>query len=243
MSLNIQKLTAGLGKKDILKHIDITINPGEIHVIMGPNGSGKSTLANTLAGHPKYTVTSGDIIVDNVEVTDAPPDERAKKGIFLSPQHPPEIPGITVANFLRSSVQARTGKKQHPIVFFNQLKETAETLDIDAAFLSRHLNVGFSGGEKKKFEILQLLVLNPQYAVFDEIDSGLDVDALKLVCKGINNFKRQGKGILFITHYNNILKYISPDHVHIMLDGKIVDSGDKELAKNIEKEGFESYKT
>lgn len=241
MSLEIKKLNVTVGKKEILSNLSLTIKPGEIHAIMGPNGSGKSTLANTLAGHPKYTITGGKIVLDKIDLTTLSPDKRARAGIFLSMQHPPEIPGVTVSQMLRLATEVRNTTKQNPITFHRELTKLAETLAIDPSFLARPINTGFSGGEKKKAEILQLLQLNPKYAILDETDSGLDVDALKIVSKGINAFHTKKNGVLLITHYNRILQYVVPDFVHIMVAGKIVKSGDKELAKEIEKSGYKKY--
>lgn len=241
MSLKIQDLSVSVGNTPIVQNLSLTINPGEIHAIMGPNGSGKSTLANAVMGHPKYTITSGQIILNGEDVTHAKVNEKAKKGLFLSMQYPPSIDGVTITNFLRTSVAAVTGEKLNPVKFHKSLLETMKTLTMDPSFAGRYLNVGFSGGEKKRMEVLQLLTLNPTYAILDETDSGLDVDALKIVAEGINRFHAKDKGILLVTHYNRILEYVQPNFVHIMVDGKIVKTGEKELAHDVEKNGYEQY--
>ncbi len=239
MSLLLRNLHISVGDKEIVHGLDLEVQPGEVHVIMGPNGSGKSTLANAVAGHPKYTITDGQIMLDATNVTRASVSEKAKQGLFLSMQYPPEIAGVTISNFLRTAVGALTGEKQSPIKFHAQLQDMMKSLQIDLSFASRHLNVGFSGGEKKRLEILQLLLLNPKYAILDETDSGLDVDALKIVAEGINRFKTSEHGILLITHYNRILQYIAPDVVHIMKEGKIIKTGGPDLAEQVEKNGYE----
>lgn len=242
MSLSIKNLHISVDDKEIVKGLDLEIQPGEVHVIMGPNGSGKSTLANTLMGHPKYNVTKGYITLDDEDITAFKTNERAKRGLFLSMQYPAEIEGVTISNFLRMAVSAITGVKNNPIDFYRSLTEKMKELQIDPLFAKRYLNVGFSGGEKKRMETLQLLVLNPKYAILDETDSGLDVDALRIVCEGINKYRSKDKGILLITHYNRILEYITPDFVHIMRDGKIIKSGGSELAKEVEVSGYENIK-
>ena len=238
MSLKIKNLHVSADNKEILKGVDLEVSKGKVVVIMGPNGSGKSTLANTLAGHPKYEITKGSIELDGADITEDPANERAKKGMFLSMQYPPEIEGVTIANFLRLAVNAQREVKLNPLKIHAMLLEKMKELDVDESFLKRYLNVGLSGGEKKRLEILQLAVLSPTYAILDETDSGLDVDALKIVSEGINKFKSDDTGVLLITHYNRILEYITPDVVHIMLDGKIVKSGGAELALEIEKNGY-----
>lgn len=240
--LQIKNLHISADSKTILHGIDLEIKKGETHIIMGPNGSGKSTLANALAGHPTYTVEEGSVTLEGKDILSMKPDERARAGLFLSMQHPPQVEGVTIGNFLRVAKQSMTGQKINPIVFHKELVEKMKTLNIDASFLSRYLNVGFSGGEKKKFEILQLLALDPAYAILDETDSGLDVDALKIVAKGIQTFaSKKDKGILLITHYNRLPQYIEPDFVHIMIDGKIAKTGGKELADVVEKEGYKKF--
>lgn len=238
MSLQIKNLHVTVEKKEIVTDLSLTIEPGEVHVIMGPNGSGKSTLANALMGNPEYTVTKGEVILDGTDITNFSPDKKAQAGLFLSPQYPPEINGVSVGNFLRLTKNALTKQSHDPISFREEILKVMEKLKIPADFLNRSLNTGFSGGEKKKMEILQLLILNPTYAMLDETDSGLDVDALKIVAEGINAFKTKEKGLLLITHYQRLLDYIIPDVVHIMREGKIVKSGGKELVEDIEKEGF-----
>lgn len=239
MPLQIKNFSVAVKDKAIVHGIDLTINPGTIHAIMGPNGSGKSTLTNALMGHPKYTVTGGQVAIGGQDITTLTPDKKAGAGLFLSMQYPPEIPGVSVANFLRLAKRSLTGQDINPLVFHQELTKQMTALGIDPAFARRHLHLGFSGGEKKKLEILQLVVLDPQYAVLDETDSGLDVDALKTVAAGINQFCASGdKGVLLITHYNRILEYVVPDYIHVMIDGKIVQSGGKELAREIEAKGY-----
>ena len=240
MSLNIKKLQVSVDGKEILKGVNLEIPKGKVVVIMGPNGSGKSTLANALAGHPKYEITEGNVVLDEQNITEDPANKRAKKGLFLSMQYPPEIEGVTIANFIRLAVNAQLEEKMNPLKIHAMLLEKMKELDIDESFLKRYLNVGLSGGEKKRLEILQLAVLDPIYAILDETDSGLDVDALKVVAEGINRFRGKEKGVLLITHYNRILEYVQPDDVHIMVDGKIVKSGGAELAYEIEKHGYSS---
>lgn len=240
--LDIKNLKASTDGKEILKGIDLTINKGEIHVIMGPNGAGKSTLANVLMSHPKYEVTDGDIIFKGENINDAGTDERAKKGIFLSFQYPEEVPGITVENFLRASKVAVTGKPIKLMEFKRKLKEKMSLLKIDEAYAQRYLNVGFSGGEKKKNEILQMTILEPSLAILDETDSGLDVDAIKIVAEGVKSYASSENAILIITHHKKLLDYLKPDFVHILLDGKIVKSSDISLADEIEAKGFEWIK-
>ncbi|MBT7928795.1 Fe-S cluster assembly ATPase SufC [Candidatus Peregrinibacteria bacterium] len=241
MSLQIKNLHVSADSQNILSGVNLEIQTGKVVVIMGPNGSGKSTLANTLAGHPKYEIFDGNILLNGQDITNASADERAKKGLFLSMQYPPEIEGVTVANFLRLAVNAQLEEKINPLKIHAMLLEKMKELDVDESFLTRYLNVGLSGGEKKRLEILQLAVLDPTYAILDETDSGLDVDALKIVSEGINKFRGVDKGILLITHYNRILEYVQPDEVHIMMDGKIVKSGGAELAHNVEKEGYSLF--
>ncbi len=241
MSLELRKLFISVENNPIVLGVSLKVQPGEVHAIMGPNGSGKSTLANAIMGHPKYTITEGKILLDGENVTDKKVHEKAKKGLFLSMQYPPEVEGVTITNFLRTAVAAMTGEKQNPVKFHQALLEKMKSLNMDPAFAGRYLNVGFSGGEKKRMEILQLLTLNPKYAILDETDSGLDVDALKIVAEGINRFHSKDNGVLLITHYNRILQYVQPDYVHIMVGGKIVKSGGKELAEEVEKKGYEEF--
>ena len=237
-SLQIKNLHVSVEGKEILKGISLVIKKGEVHAIMGPNGSGKSTLANTLMGHPKYTITKGQIILDGVDITNAKPEIRAKAGLFLSMQYPPEVAGVSIANFLRQAKNALTDTKTNPLIFYKELQKEMVKLHISEDFAKRPLNAGFSGGEKKKAEILQLSILNPKYAILDETDSGLDIDALRIVAEGINHFHTKENAVVLITHYNRILEYVQPDFIHIMRDGKIVNSGGKELAKEIEKTGY-----
>lgn len=239
--LEIQNLHVNVGETEILRGINLVIHPGEVHAIMGPNGSGKSTLSNVLMGHPKYTLTKGQIILDDENITKAKVQDRAKLGLFLSQQYLPEIAGVTVSSFLRTAIAAKTGEKQHPVKFYKYLIETMESLGMNKDFAARYLNVGFSGGEKKRLEILQLKMLDPKYAILDETDSGLDVDALKAVSQGINAFQDGTKGVLLITHYNRILQYVVPNFVHIMVGGTIVKSGDKNLALEVERDGYNKY--
>ena len=239
MSLQISNLHVGVQKKEIIHGLDLEINKGEIHAIMGPNGSGKSTLANSLMGHPKYDVKEGTITLDGENITEAKPDERARRGLFLSMQYLPEIPGVTISNFLRTAVAAITGKKQQPVKFHRALKEKLSELGMDPEFATRYLNVGFSGGEKKRMEVLQLEMLQPTYAILDETDSGLDIDALKLVAEGIKRFACKNTGVLIITHYPRLLEMLQPTHVHIMKSGNIVESGGMELVQKVEEGGFE----
>ena len=241
MSLELKNLHITTAGKKIVSGLSLTIKPGEVHAIMGPNGSGKSTLANAIMGHPKYTITKGMVMVDGKNITSLSADKKAKAGLFLSPQHPPEIPGVTMANFLRVATAAMTGKKNKILEFRKDLAEKMKNLQMDQTFATRYLNTGFSGGEKKRAEILQLAILNPKYAVLDETDSGLDVDALKIVSAGINQYKSKEHGLLIITHYNRILEYIEPDYVHVMYQGKIVQCGSKALAKEIEKKGYAHF--
>jgi Fe-S cluster assembly ATP-binding protein len=240
MSLQIKQLNVSVEDTKILKGIDLVIEKGSVHVIMGPNGSGKSTLANSIMGHPKYTIDSGSVIVDDEDITELDVHKKAKSGLFLSMQYPPAVEGVTLSTFLRRAVEAKTGEKQHPVAFYKSLQAKMKELDIDPTFAKRYVNQGFSGGEKKKAEILQLAVLDPTYAILDETDSGLDVDSLRVVADGINAFKTEEKGILLITHYNRILEYVRPDFIHIMKDGKIAQSGGPELAKEIEENGYKS---
>lgn len=240
--LDIKDLHTKVDDKEILKGLNLKINRGEIHVIMGPNGAGKSTLANTLMGHPKYKVSQGEIFFEGELINDLKTDERAKKGIFLSFQYPEEVPGVTVENFLRTSKAAVTGKPPKIMSFRKSLKENMKLLKIDESYAKRYLNVGFSGGEKKKNEILQMAILEPKLAILDETDSGLDVDAIKIVSEGVGLLANGERSILIITHHNKILQYLKPDYVHVLVDGRIVKTGDINLAKEIEINGYESFK-
>jgi len=238
--LIIKDLHASINNKEILKGINLEIDLGKVHALMGPNGSGKSTLAHVLMGNPKFEVTQGQILLDGEDITELGPDARAKKGLFMSFQYPSEIAGVTVSSFLRTALQSVTGKKVGVMEFHKLLKEKMEFLNIDPKVGKRYLNEGFSGGEKKKAEILQLMVLNPKYAVLDETDSGLDIDALKTVAKGVNQLRGPTNGTLIITHYMRILEHITPDQVSILVDGRIVKKGGKDLARQIEQEGYEN---
>jgi Fe-S cluster assembly ATP-binding protein len=230
------------GTKEILKGVDLVIKSGETHAIMGPNGSGKSTLAYTIAGHPKYEVTEGEIIFDGQDVLAMSPDERARAGVFLAMQYPVEIPGISVSNFLRTAKTAIDGEAPALRTWIKEVKESMENLRMDTSFTERSVNEGFSGGEKKRHEILQLELLKPKIAVLDETDSGLDVDALKIVSEGVNRAKEANNmGVLLITHYTRILNYIKPDFVHVFVAGKVAEEGGTELAERLEAEGYDRY--
>ncbi|TFD34478.1 Fe-S cluster assembly ATPase SufC [Cryobacterium sp. TMT1-19] len=232
------------GTKQILHGVNLTINEGEIHAIMGPNGSGKSTLAYTIAGHPKYTVDSGSILLDGEEVTTMTVDQRARAGLFLAMQYPVEIPGVTVTNFLRTAKTAIDGSAPPIRSWIKDVRESMKQLRMDKSFAERNVNEGFSGGEKKRNEILQLELLKPRFAVLDETDSGLDVDALKIVSEGVNRAKEHtGLGLLLITHYTRILRYIKPDFVHVFVDGRIAEQGGPELADRLEDEGYDRFLT
>ncbi|MBQ9658034.1 MAG: Fe-S cluster assembly ATPase SufC [Clostridia bacterium] len=240
--LEIKDLHVNAGEKEILKGINLEIKKGEIHVIMGPNGSGKTTTANAILNNPSYTKTSGNIIFEDEEITNLKTDEIARKGIFMSFQLPEEIPGVSVTNFLKYSKNKITGKPVKIFEFKDELKRYMEELNMNPNNMERSLNVGFSGGEKKKNEILQMLVLNPKLAILDETDSGLDVDAIKTVSKGIEMFKNNENAVLIITHNTKILHSLKPDFVHVLVDGKIVKTGSSELAKEIEDNGYAEYK-
>ena len=230
------------GTKQILRGVDLEINSGETHAIMGPNGSGKSTLAYTIAGHPKYTVESGSITLDGVDVLEMSVDERAKAGLFLAMQYPVEIPGVTVTNFLRTAKTAIDGEAPSLRNWIKEVRESMANLKMDPSFSERNVNEGFSGGEKKRHEILQLELLKPKFAVLDETDSGLDVDALKIVSEGVNRAKEStGMGVLLITHYTRILRYIKPEFVHVFVNGKVAEEGGPELADRLESEGYDRY--
>ena len=236
--LNLKNVKSEVEGKEILKGVDLTINKGEVHVIMGPNGAGKSTLASILVGHPKHEVVGGQILLEGEDITELEVDERAQKGIFLSFQYPEEIPGLTVEDFLRTAKEAVTGEKQYIMQFHNELVEKMEKLHINPEYAERHLNVGFSGGEKKKNEILQMAVLEPKLAIRDETDSGLDIDATKIVFEGVQKLKTKDTALLIITHYDKVLEYLKPDFVHVLMDGKIVKSGGIEIVEAIEKDGY-----
>ena len=243
-SLVIQDLHVSIGEKPIVKGLTLTINSGEVHAIMGPNGTGKSTLSKAIAGHPDYTITSGDVLIDGVSILAQEADERARAGIFLAFQYPSEIPGVSIANFLRAAVQARMaeGEEIDASAYYKRLYSKMDLLKIDRKFTSRAVNDGFSGGEKKRCEILQMAMLEPKFALMDETDSGLDIDALRIVADGVNTMRGPTLGVLLITHYQRLLDYIVPDHVHVMYDGRIVKSGDKSLALELEAKGYDWIK-
>jgi Fe-S cluster assembly ATP-binding protein len=239
-TLEIQNLHVAIDGKEIVKGISLVVNKGEIHALMGPNGSGKSTLANTLLGHPRYEVTKGDIKYQGESILDWSPDRRARAGLFLSFQYPTAIPGVTMINFMRQALNAREGREIPVREFRTRLTDTMKLLKMDPQFARRYVNEGFSGGEKKRAEILQMYMFNPTMAVLDETDSGLDVDALRVVAEGVNQFANADNGILIITHYYRILNYIEPDFVHVIVDGRLVKSGGKELAMEVETTGYET---
>ena len=232
------------GAKEILKGVTLTINSGETHAIMGPNGSGKSTLAYSIAGHPRYTVTSGTITLDGEDVLAMSVDERARAGLFLAMQYPVEVPGVTVSNFLRTAKTAVSGEAPKLRHWVKDVRGAMDNLRMDSSFAERNVNEGFSGGEKKRHEILQMELLEPKFAVLDETDSGLDVDALRVVSEGVNRAKEAtGSGVLLITHYTRILRYITPDHVHVFVDGRIAEQGGPELADDLEANGYDRFVT
>jgi Fe-S cluster assembly ATP-binding protein len=232
------------GSKQILRGVDLTINSGETHAIMGPNGSGKSTLAYSIAGHPKYLITGGSVKLDGADVLAMSVDERAKAGLFLAMQYPVEVPGVSVSNFLRTSVTAIRGEAPKVRTWVGEVKEAMASLSMDPAFAERNVNEGFSGGEKKRHEILQMELLKPKIAILDETDSGLDVDALRVVSEGVNRIKETNNlGIMLITHYTRILRYITPDYVHVFSGGRIVEQGGSELANKLEENGYAEYVT
>ena len=237
--LKIENLHAEIDGQEILRGLNLEINQGEIHAIMGPNGSGKSTLSNVLMGHPRYEVTDGTVTFFGEDIFELEADERAKLGMFLAFQYPSEVPGVSVANFLRTAVNSVREKELSPMGMYKLIQEKMRFLQMDPKFAERYLNEGFSGGEKKRNEILQMLMLNPKLSIMDETDSGLDIDALQVVSKGVNALRGPEFSALIITHYNRILRYIEPDHVHVMLDGRIVTSGQKDLALALEEKGYD----
>lgn len=243
-NLKIENLHVSIDDKEILKDFNLEINGGEIHAIMGPNGTGKSTLASAIMGHPKYEITSGSVTMDGEDVLEMEVDERARAGMFLAMQYPSEISGITNADFMRSAINANReeGNELSLMKFIRKMDEKMDVLDMDQSFAQRYLNEGFSGGEKKRNEILQLLMLDPRIAILDEIDSGLDIDALKVVAEGVNQMRGENFGCLIITHYQRLLDYITPDKVHVMMQGRIVKSGGAELAERLEAEGYDWIK-
>src|SRR6202011_3791520 len=240
-ALSVDNLHATIADKKIVRGLTLSVPRGEVHAIMGPNGSGKSTLAKVLAGHPDYIVTKGTVTMDGENVFDLEPDQRARAGLFMAFQYPSEIPGVTIANFLRAAVQARLpeGEELEATDYYAKLYEKMELLGMDRSFTSRAVNTGFSGGEKKRTEMLQLAMLEPKYAILDETDSGLDIDALKTLAHGVNSLRGPELGILLITHSQRLLNYIVPDHVHVMVAGRIVRSGRKELALELEERGYD----
>jgi FeS assembly ATPase SufC len=240
--LKIDNVFADVEEKNILKGLNMEVNKGEVHVIMGPNGAGKSTLVNILMGHPAYTLRSGNIIFENENINEAKVNERAKMGIFMSFQNPEEVSGVTVDNFLRAAVAAQTGVNPKLLAFRKELKSKMKALKMNEDMGKRYLNVGFSGGEKKKNEILQLLTLNPKLALLDETDSGLDVDAVRVVSSGVNAYKNDENAVIIITHNSRILENIEVDYVHVLVDGKIVKTGNSDLAKEIDDMGYENFK-
>lgn len=230
------------GPKQILKGVNLTVNPGEVHAIMGPNGSGKSTLAYSIAGHPKYEITSGSVTLDGEELTELTVDERARAGLFLAMQYPVEVPGVSVANFLRAAKTALDGEAPKIRTWVKDVEAALNGMQLDKSFSARSVNEGFSGGEKKRHEISQLELLNPKAAILDETDSGLDIDALRVVAEGVNRYTAQGdRALMLITHYTRILRYIEPTFVHVFVDGRIVEQGGKELAERLEVEGYENF--
>lgn len=237
-TFEIKQLGVRTDERSVVKDVTLKVRSGEIHVLMGPNGSGKTTLVNAIMGHPNYEVTTGEIMLDGENITDLSADKKARLGLFLSMQYLPEIPGVTMTNFLHRAYRELKGSDISVLDFYKHLEEKAKSLDIDSSFLSRHVNSGFSGGEKKQSEILQMVTLEPKFAFLDEIDSGVDVDSMKKVLSGIKKLRGLGVGFILITHYDHILEEISPDHVHVMHGGQIIASGGRELAKEIESKGF-----
>lgn len=240
MNITINDLRASINGQEILKGVDLELNSGEVHALMGPNGSGKSTLSNVIVGHPAFEVTGGEVLVDGVDILEMEPHERARLGLFLAFQYPVEVPGVTVGRFLKRAVDIRAGEgEQKTKGFIKQLREMMDYMQIDQQFINRYLNEGFSGGEKKRMEILQMLMLKPSFAILDETDSGLDIDALQIVAKGVNRLREGDFGALVITHYQRILNHIRPDYVHIMYRGRVVTSGGGELVDSLEANGYD----
>jgi len=245
MSLTIENLHASVDGNEILKGLNLEIPAGEVHAIMGPNGSGKSTLSKIIAGHDDYEVSEGRVLLDGVDIAGLQVDERSRAGIFLAFQYPAEVPGVSNANFLRAALQARLpeGEEIDAVAFYKNMYAKMDELEMNRKFTSRSVNEGFSGGEKKRNEILQMIMLDPRYCLLDETDSGLDIDALKVVANGVNSMRSENRGFLVITHYQRLLDYIKPDHVHVMADGQIVKSGGAELALKLEESGYDFLKT
>lgn len=243
MSLKVSHLHVAVDGAEILHGLTLDIAPGSVHAVMGPNGSGKSTFAYALSGHPRYAITKGTIHIDEADITHMSPDERARAGMFLSFQYPVEVTGVPVRQFLRTAYEAIHNEQVDPISFSKTIKQEMTDLAFDPAFAKRSVNEGFSGGEKKRLEMLQLSILQPRFAVLDETDSGLDVDAIKLVAESVTRAKTRGSGILLITHYSRILRFIVPEYVHVVVDGRIVKSGDVSLAHHIEEHGYESFRS
>lgn len=243
-TLQVKDLHVSIEGKEILKGVNLTMNSGEIHAIMGPNGTGKSTLSSAIMGHPSYVVTSGEILLDGEDVLEMAVDERARAGLFLAMQYPSEVTGITNAEFIRSAINARReeGDEMPIMKYLKQLDKTMAGLEMTEEMSERYVNEGFSGGEKKRNEILQMMMIQPKFAILDEIDSGLDIDALKIVSKGVNEMRGDDFGCMIITHYQRLLNYITPDHVHVMMNGKVALSGGPELAKRLEAEGYEGIR-
>jgi len=243
-SLIIKDLHANVAGQEIVRGLSLEIEPGKVHAIMGPNGSGKSTLAKVLGGHPSYEVTSGEVLMDGVNILEMEPDARSRAGLFLAMQYPMEIPGVSNANFLRAALQSRLpeGEEIEAVDFYERMYEKMDLLEMDRKFTARSVNEGFSGGEKKRNEILQMAMLEPKYAVLDETDSGLDIDALRIVSHGVNTLRGPGLGILLITHYQRLLNYIKPDYVHVMVHGRIVRNGGPQLALELEEKGYDWIK-
>jgi Fe-S cluster assembly ATP-binding protein len=239
--LQISGLEVAVDDTPILKGVDLTVPQGEVHALMGPNGSGKSTLAYALAGHPRYEITAGSVIFDGQDIVEMEADERARLGLFLAMQYPVEVPGVSVMNFLRTSINAIRGEDISPRDFIKLFDSKSELLGFDRSFADRYLNQGFSGGEKKRHEILQMAMIEPKFAVLDETDSGLDVDALRVVSEGVNTMRGPGLGVLIITHYTRILRYIKPDVVHVMFEGRIARTGGPELADHLEEHGYVEF--
>lgn len=246
MLLEVKDLHAGIDGKEILKGLNLQVKKGEVHAIMGPNGSGKSTLSKVLAGHPIYEVISGDVLYDGKDLLELEPDERARSGVFMAFQYPVEVPGVSNSQFLRLAYNEKMkhigGEELDPLEFNDYLKEKAKVVDMDSAFFKRSVNEGFSGGEKKRNEILQMAVLEPKLAILDETDSGLDIDALRIVAEGVNKLRSADNAIILVTHYQRLLNYIQPDFVHVLANGKIVKEGGKELALELEEKGYDWVK-